>query len=373
MNYNNKIEPKKRKVKTVILILTHSCNLNCTYCYEHNKDGSCIDLERAKEIIENEMNSNDDFDREFEFFGGEPLLEFKTIVALHDFLSSKKWKKKWITMITTNGTLVHGKIKEWLYRHKETVKVALSADGTAEMHNINRSNSYGLIDFDFFAQTFSVVKMTVSTKTLPFLADGIIYLHKLGFKVVRANLAFGIDWSNDSYLSLFGAELLKLIDFYVKNPNVRPSDVMDLPVNDIDPQSRNYASRHCGAGTDLVAYDIDGTSYPCHTFAPISAGDEIAKKSLDLTFDRKICLDSLDDKCRNCLVANVCPNCYGINFSSTGDMYKKDNSFCRMIKVQFVANAYFKYKQYMMGLLNLTKEEEYRVLNNINLVQKLEL
>lgn len=268
------------QIKTVIIILTHSCNLNCVYCYEHNKSGQCIDLEKAKQIIEKEMTSNDGYDREFEFFGGEPFLEFDKIVELHNFLSGRKWPKKWLTMVTTNGVLVHGEIKEWLYRHQDTVKVALSADGTPDMHNFNRSNSYNQIDFDFFAKTNSVVKMTISAKTLPFLSEGIIYLHNLGFEVVRANLAFGIDWSNDDNLLIYSAELKKLADFYLKNPQIRPSDVLGLSIDGIDPKDRDYVSRYCGAGTELSAYEIDGTRYPCHTFAPVSVSEDIAVKHL---------------------------------------------------------------------------------------------
>lgn len=371
MSNYDEMKPVRQRVKTIILILTHCCNLNCIYCYEHNKGLTCIDLDVAKKIIENEMTADDEFDREIEFFGGEPFLEFDKIVELHKFLSSREWPKKWLTMITTNGTLVHGKIKDWVFHHQETVKVALSADGTPEMHNINRSKSYNQIDFEFFAKTNSVVKMTVSAKTLPFLSDGIIYLHKLGFKVVRANLAFGIDWSNNDNLSVYAEELRKLADFYIANPQLRPSDIMDLPIEDINPQSRNYVSRHCGAGVELVAYEIDGTAYPCHTFAPISVSEDIAQKALNLTFESEISTDCFDKKCRECLVANVCPNCYGINFSTTGNMYSKDDSFCKMTKVQFLANAYFKHRQYLAGQLNLTPEEEYRLLNNISMVQEL--
>ena len=83
-NYND-VKSPKQQVKTVILILTHKCNLNCVYCYEHNKGIDTIDLENAKEIIEREMLSDDGYDREIEFFGGEPFLEFEKIVELHDF------------------------------------------------------------------------------------------------------------------------------------------------------------------------------------------------------------------------------------------------------------------------------------------------
>ena len=373
MSSYSDIKPVKEQIKTIILILTHSCNLKCIYCYEHNKGIMHIDLDKAKEILEKEMLSDDGFTREIEFFGGEPFLEFDKIVELYNFLCSRNWPNKWLTLITTNGTLVHGKIKEWVDRNQDTVKVALSADGTPDMHNINRSNSYNNIDFDFFAKRNSVVKMTVSAKTLPNLSDGIIYLHNIGFNVVRANLAFGIDWSKEENLFIYAKELRRLADFYIQNPKLRPSDIMDLPIEDINPQSSNYASRHCGAGIELVAYEIDGTAYPCHTFAPVSVSKEIAQSALELTFENEISLDKFDKKCRECVVANVCPNCYGINFSTTGNMYSKDDSFCRMIKIQFLANAYFKYKQYLNGLLKLSSEAEFRLINNIKLIQQLEI
>lgn len=363
----------EENIKTVVLILTHGCNLNCVYCYEHNKGEPFMELEKAKQIIESEMNAEDGYDRTFEFFGGEPFLEFKKIVELHNYLSNKKWEKKWSVIITTNGTLVDKEIQDWLVQNKNTVQVALSADGTPYMHNINRSNSYESIDFGFFAKRWSIAKMTISSQTLPYLSEGIIHLHNLGFKTVTSNLAFGIDWSEEKNLSIFATELHKLANFYIENPQITPANIMDLQIEFIDPISRTTATRYCGAGVQMIAYEVNGEYYPCHTFAPISVGNDIAKKSKALAFEKKISLEKLDEKCRNCIVANVCPNCYGINFSTTGNMYSKDESYCRMIKVQFLANAYFKYKQYEAGQLDLTPESEYRLLNNINLVQKLEV
>lgn len=359
------------KSKSVIMVLTHSCNLNCVYCYEHHKDGRSMDLATAKGIIDKEMASDDGRRLEIEFFGGEPLLEFDKIVEIHDYLSSNEWPKQWITTMTTNGTLAHGAIKDWLRQHQDTVRVALSADGTPRMHDKNRCGSYGQIDFDFFAKTTSVAKMTVSALTLPSLSQGIIHLHELGFETVRANLAFGIDWSDSENVGTFASELQKLADYYVANPQLRPSDILNLPIESIDPRAREYTSRHCGAGVELVAYEIDGTAYPCHTFAPVSAGEDVARKARRLVFEDLVSIEALDEKCRGCLVANVCPNCYGINFSTTGNMYSKDDGYCRMTKMQFLATAYFKYMQYASGQLGLTPEGEYRLLNNIRLVQGL--
>lgn len=374
MDIKTEMQKSKKLPKSVILILTHSCNLNCIYCYEHHKNNKTMDSEKAKNIIVKEMTSVDDLEREFEFFGGEPLIEFDKIMELYDFLCSREWQKKWTSTITTNGTLVHGKIKDWLFSHKDKIRISLSADGTPEMQNLNRSDSNDMIDYDFFVKINSAVKMTVSVKTLPNLAQGVIYLHNKGFKTITANLAFGIDWANDDNLAIFISQLKILADYYLANPQLQPADILNMQIDAINPKKRNVIQGYCGAGSKgMVAYEIDGTAYPCHTFAPVSAGEEIARKTLDLKFEDEISIDRLDKKCRNCVVASVCPNCYGINFCVSGNIYSKDDAFCRMIKAQFLANAYFKYRQYEAGLLKLTPEEEYRLLNNIRLLQTLEV
>ena len=194
------------------------------------------------------------------------------------------------------------------------------------------------------------------------------------FKTITANLAFGIDWTNDDNLAIFVSQLKTLADFYLDNPTMQPADILNMQIEAINPKKRNVIQGYCGAGSKgMVAYEIDGTAYPCHTFAPVSAGNDIARKALTLKFENEISVNRLDKKCRNCVVASICPNCYGINFCASGNIYKKDDAFCRMIKAQFLANAYFKYRQYEAGLLKLTPEEEYRLLNNISLVQNLEI
>ena len=72
-----------RKVKTVTFIVTHQCNLRCTYCYETHKSDRKMDLETAKRCVdllfaEDARNSELVNDRDahglmIEFIGGEPL------------------------------------------------------------------------------------------------------------------------------------------------------------------------------------------------------------------------------------------------------------------------------------------------------------
>ena len=50
----------KDKVKTISVILTESCNLNCSYCYEKYKNPRNMNAEKTVEIIEKELNEDNE-------------------------------------------------------------------------------------------------------------------------------------------------------------------------------------------------------------------------------------------------------------------------------------------------------------------------
>ena len=358
--------------KTIVLTLTNSCNLNCVYCYEGNKDGRTMSFSTAKDIIIREMESSSAFDMIcIDFMGGEPFLEFSLMKEIFSFLKAGNWPKKWFCFATTNGTLVHGDIQRWLLDNRDFMEALLSLDGTRRMQNINRSDSYDSIDIDFFRRTCPYVKMTVSNQTLPYLSDGIIDMHERGLHV-SANLGYGIDWDNSENLNIFANQLKILCDYYLLHPDIEPSTILDLGIEVINPFVAETTIKYCGVGTQMTAYDVDGIDYPCHTLAPLTLGDKKASEARKLEIKNIIEKCLLDKKCAECPVLSICPTCYGINFEQTGNIYHKDDGYCKMLKVQFLANAYFKYQNYLLGnYRDISPEEEYRLLNNIKLVQTL--
>ncbi len=359
----------KPGTKIVILTLTDSCNLSCVYCYEHNKEPKTMPLETALSIVEKELTVDDgsDFVCVY-YFGGEPYLQFEEIREIHKFLHSRSWPKGWFGFTTTNGTLVHGEIQEWLKENASSMEVYLSLDGTREMHNRNRSNSYDKIDIEFFKNEYPFAKMTVTEESLPTLADGIMELHQKGFEV-SANLGYGIPWSENAP-EVLSEQLVKLIDFYMEHPEYKPATMMNLAIMDMNPGAE-VPKRFCGVGPYMKSYDVDGQAYPCHAFAPLCLGDDRAEEAKKLDFSCPMSKGLLDEKCRECPVVGVCPTCYGINFGASGNVYHIPDEHCRMMKVQFLANAMFQYKLYSAGRLELTKEEELKLLTNIAAVQKL--
>ena len=324
----------------------------------------------AKKIIDSETEKQDDQMVIFELFGGEPFLEFDLIKQIYDYVLAKNLKQ-WLMFATTNGTLVHGEIQDWLTAHKSHFICGLSLDGTAEMHNINRSKSFEDIDLDFFLKLYpnQHVKMTISPQTLGALYDGVVFLHKRGFRI-SCNLAFGIDWSTEQNVDVLERELQKLIDFYLNHPDVEPCSILGINFEQLGYMDDHVSVRKwCGTGTHMHTYDTDGRCYPCQFFMPLSAGEEKARELGSIFFEEQIPIQKLDEKCQNCVIANACPTCYGSNYISNGDIYLKDDNYCKLTKITMRARSYFRAKQWELGQINVTEEKEGALLRAILLIQ----
>jgi len=331
-----------------------------------------MDFACAYKIISKELSKSDDYDIVvLDFFGGEPFLQFDLIKGLVAAVNAKEWDCDYIFFATTNGTLVHGEIQDWLIENRSCFACGLSYDGTKEMHNTNRCNSADIIDLDFFLKHYGDedIKMTVSPETLPTLAEGVMYLHDMGFEV-SCNLAYGVDWSTAAFSGNLERELNKLIDYYIGNPGVIPCSMLNMGIDTVV-FGTDKKFRYCGCGIDMVAYDVDGKPYPCHLFMPLSAGAEKAEKASDLFFyDREIPLELVEEKCRSCVIQSVCPTCYGLNYIAFGDIYRHDDAYCNLTKIITKARSYFKGRQWESGQLVLSKEDEKTLLKSILTIQE---
>lgn len=123
--------------------------------------------------------------------------------------------------------------------------------------------------------------MTISQNSLPYLAEGVIYLQEKGFEVA-CNLAYGIDWGKEEYCVLLERELNKLIDYYLAHAGVIACSILDTDITGV--LSDGMKQRYCGAGIDMATYDVDGKVYPCHLFMPLSVGKEKASRANSIHF-----------------------------------------------------------------------------------------
>lgn len=364
---------KTKNVKTITLILTQDCNLDCIYCYEHNKTKYTMDLNTAKSIINHHLQTNDDYYTVFiNLFGGEPFLQFELIKEIYEYTKQVKTSKKIVFNTTTNGTLVHGRIQEWLYNHRDDFSCGLSADGTESMHNYNRSNSYSNIDFNFFKTTWpsNPVKITVSPYTLNTLAEGIIHLHEMGFNV-SGSIAYGIDWNEYNLIDILDRELLKLIKYYENNPDIKPCGMLDYPIQLITGDIPDKIKKWCGSGVEMYTYDVDGKCYPCQYFLPATLGNDLAMKFVNKRFERTMQKEELNHICRNCSLIFACPTCNGSNYLENGMLYYKSSKYCDIIKRMLLATSKIRWIRYKQGLYNdMNDLEKYELFTGISTVQK---
>lgn len=361
--------------RIVTLTLTDACNLSCVYCYEHNRSTKSMGFDTAKRIIDAEFATNDPETIEFDLFGGEPFLKFNLIKQIDEYLVKNYPHRRWMLFATTNGTLVHGEIQSWL-RARPYFYCGLSLDGTKEMHDANRSNSFDNIDTKFFKELYPKqgIKMTVSNLSLPNLAKGVIFLHEMGFDV-DCNLAYGIDWSNEDNQKIIAEQLFELIKFYIDNPDIKPCKMLSYDISSVawcSEVSPKEVRRWCGAGSGMHTYDVNGDSYPCQFFMPLSVGEIRAKESKEINFVDMIPCTCLDEKCRNCPFVMACPTCYGSNYYGSGNIYIKNDDYCTLMKIIFKACAFLKAEQWMRKRLSLSKEQEISLLRSIQLIQTLE-
>ena len=319
------------KGETIILTITNRCNLKCSYCYERLKNKSDMSQQKAIDIISNVLENSLYPAVEIDFHGGEPLLNFPLIKNTCEYFWQQKQKRPYMFFASTNGSCLTEEMKNWFILHKDRICLGLSLDGTPQMNYTNRG--YYIPDdvLDFFVTTWphQSVKMTISPNTISNIGNGIIFAHKKGFEV-SVNLAYGINWDK-KLVPIYEQELMKVLQFYLDNPNIKPCSIFDKTVKEIF--YRTPLKRFCGAGKQLKAFDVDGNMYPCHVFGPntLNISDWEMIKKLDLSHDEELFIDK---ECTGCPIQRICPTCHGMNYLERGDVGKRDKRLCPFIKTE---------------------------------------
>lgn len=335
--------------KTIMLLITYKCNLHCSYCYEPKQQNFRMSATKAKQIITEQLSLlGDDYDSvEIQFMGGEPLLEFPLIKEVSEWLWSLPLNKKLMVLFApTNGTLLNDETKHWFFVNRERIHLGLSFDGNQAMQDINRSKSYKSVDLDYFVKTWpdQSVKMTISPKTVKCMSDGVIYLHKKGFKYISADLAMGPNllWTNAA-LRDYQSELRKLSNFYLENPGFIPFSMLRLELTPSIFRKRNYV-KTCSCGEDMVCVDWTGKSYACHLFSPVAIPIDKAERS-NRIYDFSNHDQFNSERCSKCILNNVCIHCYGMNYLCSNDVTRPSPFHCSAFKIMFAANCRFRLMQ----------------------------
>lgn len=318
----------RRKNKTCTLILTRSCNLNCSYCYEHFKTEHSMNFVTAQRCVSEQMNLVRQ-DPRFswllvELFGGEPLLNFELIKKLVPWARPRAQVCPTMFMVITNGTLLNDEMKEWFRQNKDMVVLTVSYDGSTSAQHQNRGCfSESALEFCRCEWPDMSFRMTVSPATVSTVAKDIRTATEKGYSL-RAQLANGVSWSHEDAITL-EAQLRELKQFYIEFPQVIPTLLEPFFKGGED--SDAPCSQRCGAGMLKVCYDVDGVLYPCSMFSPVCAGKR-ARVFADYRPER---LEYHNDPyCQGCPIKHTCYTCPASNFINRGFPGFRDHGRCQV-------------------------------------------
>lgn len=352
-------EEHSGKRRVCMLMVTHACNLNCSYCYETHKNSAYMTIDLAKEIITKEAEmvaSSEKFDElQVDFMGGEPMMNFVLIKEIVEWLKQGGISIPWICFASTNATLITPEVKEWLKLNKRYLVLGASYDGTGKMQERNRGTNHFEIDLDFFhslwpEQTF---QMTISKETLPYLAEGVLYVQRKGYEL-NASLAQGVDWNiNDA--KLYREQLNILKNAYLSDTTLKPLNRLTryVDVFNLAPTERRQI-HGCGSGLNMVTYDTDGSRYGCHMFTPIVLGKERAIGVDDVEWEKPDLM--ADSFCDSCVLRRFCPTCPGFNYKFRGDFATRDKRWCSMVLAEAITACEFQVERIAM-METLTAED----------------
>ncbi len=325
--------------KTLLLLISHSCNLNCKYCYEWFKDSRKMSWEQAVEILEKEFLYNTEPIESVDILGGEPLTNFEIIPQICKWI----WNKFPKTQIfaRTNGVLLSETMKDWFGANKHRFILGLSIDGVPEVNYINRGVK--TIDIEFFKQNWpeNPIKMTIFPESVHLLASSVKDFYNKGFKVI-GGLAQGVKWDNEYCIEL-ERQLSQLTDYYLSHPNTTPLE----PLYDLNFDKafwfpiEEVSEVPCWCKANMHTYDCDGELLPCHMFSVIVQGKE--KRKIVLRNIQDVKCELLPKDCQICPIRWCCKNCMAMNYQHTGNFYDNINLklMCNAQKIAATASAEF--------------------------------
>jgi uncharacterized protein len=125
---------KSKQVRQIKIQLGLSCNYSCDYCsqkfVERMPETSKKDIDAFMEKF-NKLEFNEEEGLKVEFWGGEPLVYWKTLKPLAETIAEKfsHWKRKPQFSIITNGSILTDDIIDWLMMMDFSVSISHDGPG----------------------------------------------------------------------------------------------------------------------------------------------------------------------------------------------------------------------------------------------------
>lgn len=286
-NIAGRLKQSSNVIKALCLLVSHRCNLNCSYCFASQgsfcgKQG-LMSFETGKRALDFLIeNSGSRRNLEVDFFGGEPLVNFEVCRKLVSYARSieKEHGKNFRFTLTTNGVSVTDEVIEWANR--ECYNVVLSLDGRREVNDRFRVDSGGRGSYERIVPNFRkfvkargdrgyYMRGTFTHYNTDFTEDIFHMADALGFTELSME---PVVTSPEDPCHLTEEDLPKLYEQYellAKDMIRRRREGKPITfyhyMLDLDRGPCIYKRiSGCGSGTEYMAVTAWGELYPCHQF-----------------------------------------------------------------------------------------------------------
>ena len=275
-----------KEIKALCLHVCHDCNLNCAYCFAgggtYNTERDYMSPEVGKKSVDFLLaNSGERKNLEIDFFGGEPLMNMRTVKEVVDYGNAEAAKigKRISFTMTTNCLLLND--ENIAYLNETMDNVVLSIDGRECVHNATRKSRNGKDCYNIILENAKKFRAVRGDKK---------YYVRATFTSANLDFANDILALNDAGFDQISVEPVVLPD---EHPLALKKEMLDAILKEYDRFTAAYIDRRktskwfnffhfmidlehgacqnkrltgCGAGTEYLAVSPQGDVYPCHQF-----------------------------------------------------------------------------------------------------------
>lgn len=320
-------------IKALCLHVSHTCNLNCAYCFagqgKFHGERAVMSFETGKRALDFLIeNSGTRRNLEVDFFGGEPLMNWDVVKQLVAYARSveKEKGKNFRFTLTTNGMLIDDDVID--FANREMSNVVLSLDGRKEIHDRLRVDYAGRGSYERIVPLFQkLVKARGNehyymrgtfTHANPDFTKDIFHMAELGFTELSME---PVVCSPDDPAALTPEDIEIVKQEYEKlavwmlqrRKEGHPITFYHYMLDLTEGPCIYKRISGCGSGTEYMAVTPWGDLYPCHQFV----GEE-AYRLGDIW--NGVTNDPLREEFRACnaYAREECADCWGRLYCSGG-------------------------------------------------------
>ncbi|ASA20199.1 radical SAM/SPASM domain-containing protein [Paenibacillus donghaensis] len=343
----------EHKKPSINFMSSRTCNLGCKYCFAGEGEYSSSEIKPkfiAPDIYAKTLDSMiAKYPQGLEyisFFGGEPLLDFKTIKETV-LLTENKFEQAGIPLpricISTNGMLFREPVLEFVKEHR--IEVGLSLDGPKALNDLGRTckgkDKNRISVYDQVLQVAAQlrehqidykVQITLNKHHINAYREGIVkeWFDEMG-DVIKTNITVCPVTTDDPEFQISGERDYAILDlmaremvhyYYKEYSKDHPERLASIFVSPMVFILNGKVARSCAAGESMVLVDTDGAVYPCQMYCN---NDEYLLGSVQtdyqmLTTNNNTYKRIHNDPCSECIAQNLCAMwCKGLQLMTHGE------------------------------------------------------